>query len=76
VQRLSVVLLLVIVGAFAVFSLAGGRAYVGTLSGTLPATAGQTVLGLAYAASYFAAWLVAPVLALYAVVSRVRRRTP
>jgi hypothetical protein len=76
VQRLSVVLLVIILAAFAVFSLAGGRAYVGTLSGTLPATAGQTVLGLAYAASYFAAWFLAPVLALHAVVTRVRRRSP
>jgi hypothetical protein len=72
-QRVSVVVLAVIVGSFAVLSLAGGRAYVGTLSGTLPASTGQLFLGLAYAGSYFAAVLIAPVLALYALVSRPRR---
>jgi hypothetical protein len=72
-QRVSVVVLAVIVGSFTVLSLAGGRAYVGTLSGTLPSTAGQLVLGLAYAASYFAAWLIAPVLALYVFLVRASR---
>ena len=47
---------------FAVLTLAGGRACVGVLSGTMPATWAQAALGLAYVAAYFAAVLAAPVL--------------
>jgi hypothetical protein len=62
---MSIVLLVLIITAFAALSLLGGRAYVGTLSGTLPASADALVLGLAYAATYFATVFIAPVLALY-----------
>ena len=57
------VLLATVVLSFAALSLAGGRSYVGFLSGTMPATWAQTALGLADVAAYFAAVLFAPVLA-------------
>ena len=71
-QRLSFALLVFIVGTFAVLTLLGGRANVGVLSGTMPATPAQAALGLAYVLSYFAAVLVAPVLALSLLIRRPR----
>ncbi|RKH18755.1 hypothetical protein D7Y13_27885 [Corallococcus praedator] len=54
-------------GTFAVFlllHLAGGRQYVGVLSGTVVGGAGGAGLGLLYALAWFGAVLAAPVLLL------------
>jgi hypothetical protein len=61
-RRLMTLAAVAIALAFAALTLAGGRACVGVLSGTMPATWAQAALGLAYVAAYFAAVLVAPVL--------------
>jgi hypothetical protein len=58
--------------SFAVLSLAGGRNFVGVLSGTMPRTATQALLGLGYAVSWFAAVLIAPVLVAVLAATRLR----
>lgn len=50
--------------ACAVLHLAGARALVGTLSGTVPASDLDVSLGLAYAVAWFSTVLVAPILVL------------
>ena len=64
---------LVIVAAFAVLQLAGARADVGVLSGTLSSLT-QLGSGLAYAAAYFAAVLVAPPLVVAGLAQRLISR--
>jgi hypothetical protein len=73
VQRVTLFLLAAVLLSFGALSLAGGRADVGILSGTMPASWAQAFLGLAYAAAYFAAVLVAPVLAVLAALTRPSR---
>ena len=54
----------------------GFREHVGFLSGTVPTTAVSLVCGLAYAASWFFAVLVAPVLLLTSLTTRMWPSTP
>ena len=61
----------VITAVFVVLSLLGGRDEVAVLSGTF-ASADRALLGLAYAAAYFAAVLLAPPLLISASVDRAR----
>ena len=57
-----------IVLAFLVAHLAGLREHVGLLSGSAPGSEATATLGLLYVLSWFSAVLVAPVLALAAVL--------
>jgi hypothetical protein len=61
---------LVMLAAFAVVHLAGLREDVGVLSGTVT-SAPHALAGLAYAASYFAALLLAPPLLAAGLLQRI-----
>lgn len=61
---------------FFVLHFCGFREDVGFLSGTVPMTAASLLCGLAYAASWFFAVLVAPVLMFTALTRRILPSTP
>lgn len=67
---LPVALGVALVFALAVLHLTGGRVHVGFLSGTMPSSSESVTLGLAYATSWFAAVLLAPVLIISGAVHR------
>ncbi len=58
---------LLLFGVFGVLHLLGGREYVGILSGTVQTDRMGFVFGVAYALSWFAAVLLAPILLLAGV---------
>ena len=59
------------VAALAVLHLFGARAEVGILSGTRPGGALELAAGVSYALAWFGAVLVAPVLAIAALLRRL-----
>lgn len=61
-------------GVLALLHFAGFRADVGFLSGTVPVTALSRACGLTYAAAWFFAVLVSPVLLLTALVRSAAQR--
>ncbi|MGA9521694.1 MAG: hypothetical protein WBV82_09530 [Myxococcaceae bacterium] len=65
---------LLLVAIWLVLELAGARNSVGILSGTMPGSALELAVGLVYVAAWFAATLVAPILAIAAGLSLVVSR--
>jgi hypothetical protein len=64
---------LMLVVGFVVLHLAGGREYVGILSGTLPGDELELVTGVAYALAWFGAVLAAPILGIAGILSWLLR---
>lgn len=64
VRRGAIVAAVAVTAGFAVLHLAGGRAQVGLLSGTLPAGRLDLALGLLYVLGWFGVVLAAPVVVL------------
>lgn len=63
-RRVLVGALIAIVLGFVALHLAGARACVGVLSGTMPASDEALALGLAYALAWFAAVVLVPIATL------------
>jgi CHASE2 domain-containing sensor protein len=68
IRRLLLVIHAAIVVGFVVLHLAGARAYVGFLSGTLSGGAAERFVGLAYALAWFAVVVWVPVVAIAVIL--------
>nr|BDT31188.1 hypothetical protein MFMH1_08570 [Myxococcus sp. MH1] len=71
-----VLMALVWVAVFLLLHLAGGRQYVGVLSGTRVGGAPELVFGLLYALAWFGAVLLAPILLLAGLADAALPRPP
>jgi hypothetical protein len=59
-RAITILSVVLVVGVMVAEGL-GVRAYVGALSGTMPAGAGELALGMGYAAAYFAVTICVPI---------------
>jgi hypothetical protein len=74
IRRAAAGTAIAIAAGLALLHLAGARAHVGLLSGTLPAARLDVGLGVAYVLGWFGAVLVAPIVVLAVVVDVAWRR--
>jgi hypothetical protein len=68
IRRAAIGAVIALVVGFALLHLAGARAHVGLLSGTLPASRLDLGLGLGYVLGWFGVVLVAPIVALAVIL--------